>query len=351
MRILYVGPLYYGGTCLQRKKTMQEILGHEVISIDTEPEKVQKIQEGYLYRILRKLFGPIDIAGENKQIISAINASGSRSYNVVWIDKGITIKARTLKQIKKLSPETVLAHYNPDDPFGAIRSGWKTFLRAAPFYDVHFVPRDENLDEYRSLGCENVVRFYFSYDKTIHRPMEITEAERLKYGGPVGFIGDYEKERAESIKFLADNGVIVRIWGPNWGKTKSHPNMIIEGKCVLNDDYAKAICAFDINLCFLRKVNRDRYTVRSMEIPATGSFMLAERTDEHMALFKEGKEAAYFSSNQELLEKVQYYLEHADERHAIAASGYKRCISSKYSSYEIIMGMLDTIGQLRDKRM
>ena len=36
--------------------------------------------------------------------------------------------------------------------------------------------------------------------------------------------------------------------------------------------------------------------------------MLAEMTDEHSKLFKENSEAAFFSSNQDLLYKIKHYL-------------------------------------------
>jgi spore maturation protein CgeB len=77
--------------------------------------------------------------------------------------------------------------------------------------------------------------------------------------------------------------------------------------------------------------------------PACGGFMLAERTDEHLSLFQEGKEAEYFSSNEELLEKCKYYLLHEDSRKSIAVAGRKRCETSGYSNKEAIKRMLDEV--------
>ena len=68
-----------------------------------------------------------------------------------------------------------------------------------------------------------------------------------------------------------------------------------------------------------------------MEIPAGGGFMLAERTDEHLRLFEEGREAAYFSSHNELVDKIRYYLANESERARIARAGYERCIRDGYS--------------------
>jgi spore maturation protein CgeB len=99
-----------------------------------------------------------------------------------------------------------------------------------------------------------------------------------------------------------------------------------------------------INLNFLRKINRDRHTSRSLEIPACQGFMLAERTDEHLQLFDEGQEAEFFESPQELLAKVKYYLTHEDLRKQIAKAGRDRCTGSGYSHHDRLEVILDQLG-------
>jgi spore maturation protein CgeB len=63
--------------------------------------------------------------------------------------------------------------------------------------------------------------------------------------------------------------------------------------------------------------------MRTFEAPACGAFLLNERTPEHLTLLQEDRDAAYFSSEAELVDKVRYYLSRESERERIRRSGYK----------------------------
>ena len=169
--------------------------------------------------------------------------------------------------------------------------------------------------------------------------MHLTGDEYKRLGGDVGFIGMWEKERCDSILYLAKNGIKVKVFGGGkWNDYTNIPNLTI-CPAVYSSDYSKALQAFKISLCFFRKMNFYQQTSRTMEIPGCGGFMMAERTNEHKILFEEDKEAVFFSSNDELLDKCRYYLSHDDERVAIAKAGHKRCETSGYSN-EIGIGRM-----------
>jgi len=103
---------------------------------------------------------------------------------------------------------------------------------------------------------------------------------------------------------------------------------------VYGDDYAKALTGAKISLGFLRKVCPDQHTTRTFEIPACGSMLLSDRTEECMGFFAEGKEAEYFDTPDELVDKVKFFTTHEEARTRIAAAGLQRCIDGRYSYFE-----------------
>lgn len=341
--ILYIGQIYKGGTCLMRLQTLQT-MGNNTITIDTTQEL--NYFQRLLWGIMSRMGLLLDTANINKHILSIIK---DHNIDIVWIDKGTLIKKSTLLQVKNYSPNTLLLHYNPDDPFGYFeQKGWQYFIESIPYYDVHFVPRYQNIREYQLKGAKQV--FFLiptrGFHPTIHYPREVDPETKLRLGGTIGFIGSYEEERSTYLNTLANKGFKVRIWGNNWHNSSYNSNLVIENCALYGNDYALALSSFDIVLCFLRKGNRDKHTSRSIEIPACGAFMLAERTDEHMNLFDEGKEAEFFSSSEELLDKVQYYLKHPEQRKRIATAGQERCLKSGYSYHERLKKMLEIVSEV-----
>jgi hypothetical protein len=66
--------------------------------------------------------------------------------------------------------------------------------------------------------------------------------------------------------------------------------------------------------------------------------MLAQRTEEHRSLFKEDEEAVFFSSVEELREKLAWWLDPAREerRRAVARAARQRCLREDYSYAPVV---------------
>lgn len=338
LKILYVGPLIQGYTSLQRMQALKE-LGHSLTSINSAPNWAMKNKKPPLYyRIINKIVGPPDFVRVNRQIVHLVSRE---TFDLVWLDKGLEIKPETLRKAKESSPGIAIVGYSLDD-MGSKHNQSKNFLSCLPHYDLYCTTKTYNIQELKDLGCPRVLFTGNAYDPDIHRPMDLSIEEKARFGGPVGFIGGFEGQRVQSISFLAEHGIRVGVWGNGWKENCQvrHPNLIIKGPSIYGDGYAKAICSFDIVLGFLRKINRDLQTTRSVEVPACGAFMLAERTDEHRGLFVEGREAEFFGTDVELLEKVRFYLAHEAERQQIARAGRERCLNSGYSYRERLKSTL-----------
>lgn len=343
MNILSVGGFNaYGtsNTCLHRHWALEKIADY-IDNVNTAPKAI-----GLWYKLTYHLFQyhiPVrlpDCVGANEMVLSKLQ---QHDFDVIWIDKGVTIEAKTLVKAKQLQPNIKIVSYSPDNM--ALRHNQsQQYLECVPFYDCIVTNKSYILNDLKALGAKKVIFVNNTFEPTFHYPHELKDDDIVRLGGDVGFIGSWEVERCQSILYLVNHGINVRVWGGGkWLEYKDYsPNLKIEDKGLYSEDYCKALKAFKINLCFLRKMNFDTQTTRSVEIPACGGFMMAERTAEHESMFVDNMEAAFFSSNEELLEKCRYYLEHGEERQAVAKAGYERCMTSDYSNEGMIRRIINT---------
>lgn len=346
MRILSIGQFSADGvsnTCLHRNWALHRLA--DVSDIDSTLSR-----NVLLYRVINRLFVryslPIHFPSRelNEKITKAIIKN---IYDVVWIDKGIFVSKKSLLTIKKKLPSAVIIGYSPDN-MAERHNQSQHFIDSLPYYDYYITTKSYIVEDLKKMGAKNVIFVNNAYEETFHHPYEVTPEDKKKLGGEVGFIGSWEEERFLSMKYLAEHGVPVRVWGG--GKWQDYvdviPNLKVEGKGLFSEDYNKALSAFDISLCFLRKMNFDQQTTRSMEIPACGSMLMAERTPEHETLFKDNEEAVFFSTNEELLQKCKFYLNHPEQLKSVANAGHNRCIDSGYSNHETLKRVLQSIDLL-----
>lgn len=97
-----------------------------------------------------------------------------------------------------------------------------------------------------------------------------------------------------------------------------------------------------INLNFTSKPIRTGIPLRLWDILGAGGFVLTNYQSEIPEYFEVGKDLDIFASEEELVEKIRYYLEHEEEREEIARNGYQKA-KEKYSLELRVKQILQTV--------
>lgn len=338
LRILYVGPDYPGsnGTCW--RDAFAE-LGHQVLKIDAERlvpgpmtifSKIRhKMRSRPAFHLIEKLNNVVR------------NTAREFKPHFTFYIQARYILSETLEEVRKYCLNFAFMN---DDMFNPRNQSF-TFFESIKCMDCIFTTKSYNVPEFHAAGAPLAIYVPNAYDPKIHYPAKPLSEEQPYYEGEVAFLGTFRPDRADFLARLADilddKGIRLNVWGGGWDKM-DRPTFILSWrrwkrlrrqvrfKELWCAEMGKAIQSNKICLGLLYHANRDLHTSRSLEIPACGGFMLAERTDEHRMYFEEDKEAVYFSSFEEMLDKIRYYLAHEEERRRIAENGYQRCLRSPY---------------------
>jgi spore maturation protein CgeB len=334
-------------TAWQRTKAFEDIEEFEVVTLwHTRISKNANIFLRIFCSFRYRMKIPVEKNRENKKLIDELKKN---SYDVIFIEKCLTIKSKTLKKIKKLAPNIKLVLYILDD-FKTRGNNSIFFNKAVKQYDLIATNKKHNIDEYYALKAKKVLYFRNAYSSHVHRPILPNKEEFTNFQSDVTFIGTYERHRANLLLYLAERGLKIHLFG--WSKQdildgKVHSNIINHNKHVYYDDFSRIINSSKINLNFLRKLNRDTETTRTIEIPACGGFMLSEWSEDQAELFAPDIEAAYFDSEEDLLRKVQYFLHNDHERKQIAANGLLKTRQKKMDYASQLKNIVSTV--YRDK--
>jgi spore maturation protein CgeB len=338
IRLLFLGENWYG-SCARACCYALRRLGCDVTDIDVQtiiPQWRQPSNRA-IVRLLRSR-----VIREYNQLV--LDSAAQLRPDILLAFKGSFVEPRTLEILRQ--SHVALYNYYPDTSPTAHDRLLAESIRK---YDcVFYTKKFWSLNPPPVLAGRTAAFLPHGYDPDVHKPLPLDDQDTKDYGHDVTVVASHTpyKEMLLSELLRQRPDLDLHIYGSRWETSRSPELQChIHRIPIYGSQYVKAVRAARICLGIMSgKVDGvsqgDETTTRSFEIPASGGFMLHERTRELLELYEEGHEVACFSSVEELASKIDYYLAHPQERDTIARAGHARCVPA-YSYDGRVMEILN----------
>lgn len=329
MKLLIHGHMAEGQHTKQRAEALEKVADVEVVRSAVQVRPIGRTI-GLLARAATRLGWPIDIWNENRQLLETARRTRP---DFVLIENRAMIHARTLRRIRA-ETGAALAYLCPDDAMAPHNlTGW---MKATfPEWDLYFTTKSFNVEELRRRGVRQPVPIGNIFTPALHRPLPPAEVGADYEAFDIVFVGVYEHERATSLRRLSEAGLSVLVHGPDAGALQGRWSSLAGTGVTLRPpvwgaDYVRTLHHGKVALGFLRKGQRDLITQRSIEVPAMGRPLLAEKTEEHDRHFLDGEEYVGFTSDADMIEKARALVADPARRKALGEAARQRCLASGY---------------------
>ncbi|QWT46761.1 CgeB family protein [Azospira inquinata] len=192
-------------------------------------------------------------------------------------------------------------------------------IEESHLYDHYFCIHRHGIGAEENIGFLPAV----SFDKDSYYPI----TPRPDKCRDVVFVGRAKERRVDYVKNITDFDL--HIYGPAWERCDPSVLACLKGKAIGGDalnllyNQAKIV----LNVTAWANEGQDCPNLRVVDVPATGSFLLSDYSDFAAELFVPGKEIEFFSSVEELRDKLKFYLANDGLREKIARAGYEKAIS------------------------
>ena len=219
----------------------------------------------------------------------------------------------------------------------------------APLFHWSVTTDHEAVEKYHAIGYRNVIRSQWGFNHFLYEPVNISpECD-------VSFVGQAHSNRKKFVEILKRSNVSVECWGRGWsnGRLSQEAMIALYSKSKINLNFTESSVSWRAKplakvffsrraddslhiktprqtsayLATLLKERRAQIKGRNFEIPGAGGFLLTQYVQGIEEYFVPGLEIATFSTEDELLERIQYFLSHDREREVVKSAGYKRALT------------------------
>ncbi len=310
MRVLVVGPSWVDSSemgCVRGLRT----LGHEAEICDLRkyigvPGPLQRYPMAYLvaeYLLKSTVREPFYLA----QRVLLQKAREFRA-DLVLVVQLLWVLPETVAKLREAGTRCV--GWFPD----AFTSFGRGSFLLAP-YEALFFQDPYMVERLRtSFSVDNIHHLPQCCDPDYHKPVALSEADRVRYQADVATFGNYYPYRARLLEPLLGGDLKVKLWGarpPRWLHHRARD--FWAGAVVLGDEKCKAMLACSIALNTNHYAGIGDVNKRTFELAGIGAFQLTDDREALRRYFTPGVEVATFTGRGDLYEKVRHYLSRPKE--------------------------------------
>ncbi|RXZ81203.1 spore maturation protein cgeB [Paenibacillaceae bacterium] len=209
----------------------------------------------------------------------------------------------------------------------------------APHYDYVFTLEKNCIDFYRKKGCERVYYLPLGTHLDQFRPSNPIRSFRRD----ISFVGTGYWHRIDffnqTTSYFAERDI--RISGIWWDRLRDYKKLapkIELGKWMGPEDTASTYSASKIVINMHRSHDDDTFNnnsigltavspnPRTFEISSCAALQITDVRDDIARFYTPDVEIVTYASPQEMIDKIEYYLHHEEERRSIAMRGYYRTL-------------------------
>jgi len=191
-------------------------------------------------------------------------------------------------------------------------------------FDIILTSFPHYVDRFKKIGI-NSEYFKIGFEDSIIKKLKKSEKQNEAV-----FVGGFSKRHSEAInifEYLAKN-TNLNFWG--YGANELSANSIIK-----QNHRGESWGINMYNILYNSRISINRHidaaenyanNMRLYESTGVGTMLITDNKNNINELFKVGKEIETYKSKEELLEKINYYLSHEEERDKIAKAGQARTL-------------------------
>lgn len=191
---------------------------------------------------------------------------------------------------------------------------WAHLFPLIKHCDYHFIPDTGTISQWKKINPNTFWLPQGLQDEVYDRPKEIIDEDKAKYSCDVSFAGSAKgphKNRGHFLGAIKEMEISYKFWG------------CYGARQVYNEEHNKMAFLSKINIAISGWIGNGKYTsVRNYKILGAGGFLLERQREGIHEIFPENV-IKYYTTPEDLVKKIRYWLDHDLGRRQIAGVGYK----------------------------